>query len=197
MNLEVKDSALTLRCPNYIKEHINQKAKLAGLKTGELLRTIMFLDMLLEYSPEGMKKLSRLRKTYEVTGGMIPEALASEIMSGAFTPQDELIEQVLELGINRITLDPAETTVSSTIRGVIAEAKRTVPVSQDVSQNVKQKNVSHNVTQDEIQDVIKSVKQEMIQEKSQSVSQEVDEKVTKPVTHKPKRPKMGATNMMI
>ena len=203
MNLETKDSALTLRCPKYIKEHINKKAKLAGLKTGELLRNIMFLDMLLDYSPEGMKKLSRLRKAYEVTGGMIPEALASEIMGGAYSPQDELIERVMDIGIDRITLDPVNTSVSSTIRSAIAEAKlNPAPnvsheVSQDVTQDVSQKTTHENVSHNEIKDVIQSVKQEVKQEKIQNVSQDADEKVTKPVTRKPKRPKIGATNVMI
>lgn len=198
MSLDTQDSRIGFRCPSYLKQYVEDKAKRTGCSSGEIIRRMMFMDMVLNYSPEGVRKLKGLRDTYEAAGGVMPSSLIESMLGRPCEPQDAPIEEALRIGFRSVSVDPTE-------RFSTADMVRELVKPVDVSENVDKQPVRQVVEQtgrNENEKVEQNVERNIESPVEPYVEQKVEHHVEalNPVPEKPKkpkRPKMGATNFMI
>lgn len=198
MSLDTSDSRIGLRCPSYLKQYVEDKARLTGCSSGEILRRMMFMDMIMNYSPEGVRKLRGLKDTYEASGGIMPSSMIESMLGKPWEPQDRPIEEALRMGLKSIAVDPI---TINTVKELVRPIPKDEPVEQDVRQEVEQL-VKPIVEQEVKQDIGQNVEQSVEPSDEQSVLQSVEQDVEQieqahKQSKKPKRPKMGATNFMI
>ena len=183
--MDTKETSITVRVPAYMKKFVTEKAKAAGMPTGEFLRCMMFFDMLTAYTTHGYKKLARLRETYEVCGGKIPGSLVGEIMGGAYDQHDMAIEQIILSGVQGLSFDPLHTPVTETLEDMVTKA-----VARP--RQVEKSAVDEMTANESISEIEKTENEPVAKPVLQS-----DPTPTEPEHKKSKRPKMGAVNSMI
>ena len=183
--MDTKETSITVRVPTYMKDFVTKKAKEAGMATGEFLRCMMFYDMLTAYTTHGYKKLARLRETYEVCGGKVPNSLIGEIMGGIYDDHDREIERIIISGIQRLSFDPSNTSRTDTMDNMVGDVISSTFRSRQVEESVDEEMSAKKPIVDGSDNEPKEVKH--IPQVEQSV----------PQSHKPKKPKMGNTMSMI
>jgi len=186
--MDTKETSITVRVPAYMKKIVTEKAKAAGMPTGEFLRCMMFYDMLTAYTTHGYKKLARLRETYEVCGGKIPGSLVGEIMGSAYDQHDMAIEQIILSGVQGLSFDPLHTPVTETLEDMVTKAvARPRQIDKSAFDAMSTKN-------DTPQEVTALEPEPQIEHQKEIF---IEQPAAEPEHKKPKRPKMGATNFMI